>query len=60
MQKAFEEFGAKPALKFNPVFEESNDINHRVQKEATAPFALPRVDEDDCDDDHCGSGGCCK
>lgn len=40
----YEQFGTGKKLQFNPVFEETSDINDRVNQEARAPFA--RIDED--------------
>jgi hypothetical protein len=52
----YEQFGTGKKLQFNPVFEETGDINDRVNKEARAPFAQDSramaVNED--------SGACCS
>jgi hypothetical protein len=56
VEAAYEEFGAASSKKsgFNPVFEESHEINHRIQTESRAPFASSNYDcdDDDCDHDH--------
>jgi hypothetical protein len=40
----YEQFGTGRKLRFNPVFEETGDINARVNKEARAPFAPDSAD----------------
>jgi hypothetical protein len=51
-EAAYEQFDANTGkLKFNPVFDESDDINNRIEDNAHASFAMIREDEDEYHDD---------
>jgi hypothetical protein len=48
IETAVQQFGATSSkLKFNPVYDETYDLDQRVQTEARAPFARDPDDEDD-------------
>lgn len=57
IENAFEEFGNNNAngmrLNFNPVYDETDELDEIVQAESHAPFAKSNCDETNCsDDDH--------
>lgn len=47
MQEAFEQFGQKDGepskMRFNPIYDEVEDMVERVQKEARAPFQIDNL-----------------
>lgn len=58
----YEQFGTGKNLQFNPVFDETCDINDRVEAEARAPFAKEEVappHSSDHSHDHSHGDGCC-
>jgi armadillo repeat-containing protein 6 len=63
-ESAYQTFGGGAKPRFNPVFDETYDIQGRVQDNAVAPFkasnSVFRIDEDDDDDDndHVHSSSC--
>jgi len=44
---AYEEFGGERKSKFNPIYDDVNDIEQRVEAEARAPFASELEDEEE-------------
>ena len=77
VEEAYEQFGGGgKALNFRPVYDDTEDIEERVQSEARAPFAAEdlenlqpfaangaakrEVDAHDHGHDHHHADGCCK
>eukprot|EP01038_Epipyxis_sp_PR26KG_P005435 gene5435-7528_t len=50
IEPAFEQFGAKTKLNFNPIYDEDNDISQRIQEEAKPPFQAANIDYDSSDE----------
>lgn len=50
---AYEQFGATPKLQFNPVFEDSDNIEQRMVEEARAPFAESSPSAEHVHDESC-------
>lgn len=46
-EAAYEQFGEGVKPKFNPVYDETYDINQRVVNESRAPFAIQEDEDDD-------------
>ena len=44
---AYEQFGGPTKLRFNPIYDEADNIEDRVAAEARAPFASEMDDEDE-------------